>query len=283
MRRVMLIAVTLLLAASAYADRWTDFADERCASRNFGFDGRRTAHVAEETIDAPSLRKIEVRNSPVIVTGGNARTYTITVCKAAVDAADLNDIRVTVEDGELITRGPSHDEWLVAYRVSVPSGAKLDVESRNGPLSFKDIDGTLIVRQRNGPLSLRDVRGDVDAETQNGPVSITGGSGNMKISANNGPVSVRLEGASWEGGTLDASTKNGPLSVTVPRSYGSGVLVESHGRGPIACNADACDGQYRTRRRDWDDDEPRRFEFGRGPQTVRLSTVNGPLTIRDGQ
>jgi hypothetical protein len=117
-------------------------------------------------------------------------------------------------------------------------------------------------------------------------VSIKGGSGNMKVQASNGPISVSLDGSSWEGGTLEASTRNGPLSVKVPRSFNSGVLVEAEGRGPVSCRAEACEGQYRARHRGgWSDDDeiPRRFEFGRGPQVVKLSTVNGPVTIKDAE
>lgn len=284
MRRLILtLALTLAATGAAYAGSWTTIDGDKCDSRGYRFDGKR-AHVAEDSFDAPGLRTIEVRNAPVKVEGGHARGFTVTVCKAAVDPADLANIRVSVEGGKLVTRGPDHDDWTVSYRITAPNGATLDIESRNGPLAIQDLDGTLNVRLKNGPLSLRGVGGDVDARTTNGPVSISGGSGNVKVSASNGPVSVNLEGGSWQGGTLEASTQNGPLNVKIPRSFNSGVLVESEGRGPVNCRAEACEGQYRSMRRgDWDDDEPRRFEFGRGAQVVKLSTVNGPLTIRDAE
>ena len=280
MRRLVFTLALTLLATGAYAHGWTNIDGDNCARSHFSFDGRR-AYVVEETFDAANLRNINVKNAPVTVTGGNGRGYTITVCKASANEADLNDIRVSVEGGNLVTRGPDNDEWTVTYKIAAPNGAMLDIESRNGPLAIRDIDGTLNVRLRNGPLALDDVRGTVDAETQNGPVSIEGGSGNVKVRASNGPISVTLEGASWEGGTLDASTHNGPLTVKVSRSFASGVVVEAEGRGPVACKAEACEGQYRRNQRDWDDDEPRRFELGRGPQVVKLSTVNGPVTIKD--
>ena len=116
----------------------------------------------------------------------------------------------------------------------------------------------------------------VDAETSNGPISISGGSGTLKARAANGPLTVNLDGGSWNG-TLDASTKNGPLSVKLPKGYASGVVVESNGRGPIACKADGCDRGWRSS----DDGEPRRLELGTGPVNVRLSTVNGPVTVKD--
>ena len=283
MRRLVLTLALTLVATGAYAHGgWSNIDGDNCTASHFGFDGRR-AHVTEESFDTPNLRSIDVKNAPVKVTGGNRRGYTITVCKAAVNESDLADIRVSVEGGKLVTSGPDNDEWTVTYKIAAPNGAVLDIESRNGPLAIRDLDGTLNVRLRNGPLALDNVRGSVDAETQNGPVSIDGGAGNVKVRASNGPIAVTLEGASWEGGTLDASTRNGPLTVEVSRSFASGVLVEAEGRGPISCRADACEGQYRRNQRGWDDDddEPRRFELGRGPQVVKLSTVNGPVTIRD--
>jgi hypothetical protein len=285
MRRLVLTLALTLVATGAYAGGgWNNIDGDDCSSRGWRIDGRR-AHVVEESFDAPSLRTIKVSNAPVKVTGGNARGYTVTVCKAAADQADLAQIKVSVEGGQLVTRGLDHDDWMVSYRIDAPNGATLDVETRNGPLAIRDFDGTLNVRLKNGPLALSDVRGNVDAETTNGPVSISGGSGTMKVTASNGPISVNLEGGSWEGGTLEASTKNGPLSVKIPRSFNSGVLVEAEGRGPVACKAEACEGQYRANQRGWDDDddEPRRFEFGRGPQVVKLTTVNGPLTIKDAE
>jgi hypothetical protein len=284
MRRLALTLAVTLLATGAYAHGWNNIDGDDCSRRGFRFDGR-TAHVAEESFDAPSLRTVKVANTPVSVKGGSGRGYTITVCKAAANAGDLAAIHVAVEGGALVSRGPDNDEWTVTYKITAPNGAQLDLESRNGPLALRDIDGTFVVRLKNGPLALDNVRGNVDAVTTNGPVSIDGGSGNMKVKASNGPISVTLDGASWEGGTLDASTSNGPLSVKVSPSFASGVLVEAHGRGPIACRAEACEGQLRRNQRGWDDDndEPRRFEFGRGPQNVRISTVNGPVTIKDAE
>ena len=283
MRRLMMTLAVTLIATATYAGGWNSVDSDNCSSSRFRIDGR-AAHVSEESFDAPGLRTIKLTNAPLRVTGGNSRGYTVVVCKAAADAADLKDIHVSVENGQLVTRGPSHDDWTVTYKVSAPDGANLEIDSRNGPVAIRDLDGTLNIRLENGPLALRNVRGDVDAETTNGPVSVDGGSGTIKVKASNGPLSVALEDGAWTGGTLDASTSNGPLSVKVGRNFNSGVLVEAHGSGTISCKAEACGGELRSRPRrngyGWDD-TPRKFELGRGPQVVRISTVNGPVTIKE--
>ena len=63
----------------------------------------------------------------------------------------------------------------------------------------------------------------------------------------------------------------------MPSSFRSAVVVESEGRGPVSCRAEAC----RQARRTWDDEDNRRIEFGSGPAVVHLSTVNGPVSVRE--
>lgn len=280
MRNLALALTLALTATSALAagrNVYTRNSAEECSPRNVRF-GDEDSFVKKEVIEPGNIRslKVSVKNAPVSVEGG-AASYSIVVCKAAELASDLDLIRVTLDGNELVATGPDHKRWTVFYHLNVPRGANLDLSAKNGPLSIENVDGTVVARSHNGPLTLRNVEGNIDAETQNGPISISGGSGTMKVAASNGPLSVDLDGSSWNG-TLDASTRNGPLSVNVPSGYASGVLVEARGRGPIQCRADGCERFWRNH--DDDRDEPRRIELGSGPVNVRLSTVNGPVTVK---
>src|SRR6266849_6156021 len=116
----------------------------------------------------------------------------------------------------------------------------------------------------------------LDLRTYNGPISLDGGSGTMKLNAENGPVSVRLRGTTWDG-SIEAHTQNGPASLRIPAGFRSGVVVESDGHGPVSCRAAAC----REARRTWDDEDNRKIELGSGPTVVRMSTVNGPVSVRE--
>jgi hypothetical protein len=283
MRRLALGLILTLTSMAAFAHGFNVTRNGNdCSASNFHWDGE-NAYVEKQVIEAGSPRtlKASVSHAPISVTGGNARGYTIEVCKAAARQSDLAAIRVSVDSGELRATGPDDRRWLVLYHIKAPNGGDLDVSATNGPLSIRDFDGTLLARTSNGPLSLNNVSGNVDATTTNGPISVQGGSGEMKVRASNGPLSIDLEGNSWTGGTLDASTKNGPLSLTLPRGYNSGVVVETNGRGPVACRAEGCE-RFRAERdaHDWNE-QPRRIELGHGPESVRLSTVNGPVTIKD--
>jgi hypothetical protein len=282
--RSLTLALTLAVATTALAHNSFNYSGERCQGRNFRF-GDEEAYVQEQVIDAGALRslKASVSYAPITVQGGSGSNYTIKVCKAAERQSDLAQIHVSVEGGELKVSGPSNRDWTAAYVVSMPRGGSVDVETTNGPIAIRDVDGTIEAHAQNGPLSLKNVRGNVSAETHNGPISVSGSSGTMKVRANNGPLAVVLDGNGWIG-DLDAATKNGPLTLNIPRNYGSSVVVETNGRGPVACKAEDCNrnsGSWDTEDGRWN--TPRKMEFGRGPANVRLSTVNGPVTINDSE
>ena len=77
-------------------------------------------------------------------------------------------------------------------------------------------------------------------------------------------------------GHLTARASNGPLSLRVPAGYQSGVEVTSSNHSPWSCRASACSGGNR----DWDD-RTRSLRLGADPVVVRLSTVNGPVTVSE--
>jgi len=281
------------LTIGAYYDDDEGVAITDCSQLHIRFDGDRGAR-AEEELPAAGLRSLTINSSQhggVRVTGWDRPGYSVKACKAAALASSLPQIRTSLSGGEVRTAGPADDEqWIVVYLIRSPRNAVLDLQSRNGEISLRDVVGTVTARAENGPISLKDSAGTIDAQTQNGPISLAGGSGNLKLVAQNGPISVRLSGTSWEGGRLDAQTENGPLSLKMPRNYRSGVVVESDGHGPVSCRAEGCHARLRDTHtsandddddRDDDRDRPRRFELGQGAQVVHLSTNNGPLSVKD--
>ena len=267
-----------------------------CSQVRVTFDHDAAAR-AEQTLDVASARGALRMRAPVhsgiFVQGSDRRDFSVTACKAAALSQDLARISVSFENGELALRGPENGDWLVYVIVRAPRAANLDLEvengpvsvrgisgavtarTENGPLSFRDSSGTIKAHAKNGPISLKECTGTVEAQAVNGPVSVTGSGGDVNVSTQNGPISVNLSGSLWDG-RLEAHASNGPLSLSLPERYGSGVLVESSGRSPFQCRARACEGA----RKNWDEDS-RRVEFGDSASpAVRLSTVNGPVSIR---
>lgn len=280
--RPLALAVILSLGATAASahESLTRHGGE-CTASNFRWDGQQ-AFVEKQIIDGSSLRSLEVAvsNAPVSVTGGNAAGYTIEACKAAARQEDLAAIRVRLDGNELREDGPSGGRWTVTYQIRAPRAADLTLDTRNGPLSIRDVDGRLVARSANGPLSLHNLSGSVDATTTNGPITVKGGAGTMKLQAQNGPLTIHLNDQAWQG-TLDASTQNGPLTLKLPRGYGSGIVVETNGRSPVSCHIPGCEQARATLdASDWPH-QPRRMSLGSGPETIHLKAGNGPVSIKE--
>lgn len=267
-----------------------------CRQMRVTFDDVDAAR-AEETVSVPAprgaLRFRAPANSGIFVSGSDRTDVSVTACKAAAAEQDLSRIAVSFDGGELSVRGPEGRDWVVHLIVRAPRAAGLDLDvtngpvavrgmtgavtahTQNGPLSFEDSSGQIQAQARNGPISLKACSGTVHATAVNGPVSVSGSGGNVDIDTQNGPISVKLSGNRWDG-RLEAHARNGPLSLSLPEGYASGVSVESSGRSPFQCRAKAC-GEAR---KNWDEDS-RRIEFGdSSTAVVRLSTVNGPVSIR---
>ncbi len=182
-----------------------------------------------------------------------------------------------VTGGEVsVTPPDGSDDWVVHFIVQAPTGGTVSLEAANGPLSVRSFSGTADLVSRNGPISISRSAGHLTARAVNGPVSVADSSGAITTHTQNGPVSVSLA-ERWEGGTLEASTQNGPLTFAVPPGYQAGVEVRMGRNSPFRCNSGACRD---TATRTWDD-EGRRVVMGSTPAVVKLSTINGPVTIGD--
>jgi hypothetical protein len=281
------VAILLLAAAPAAADGFNVTIREDhirdCSDLEVSAHSRAVARAEESfTLPAPRGARLIVegsRNGGVYVTGGGGRDYEVQVCKAAAAGTQaaaerqLGRIRVDSGDGRLAGRGPGGGDWLVYFLIAAPRDAAMDVAVHNGPLAVRDTAGDFRLRAENGPIALHGTEGAYDVAVRNGPVSISGGGGDVKVRADNGPISVRLAEGDWDGEGLDARAVNGPLSLSVAESFRSGVVVEASGHSPWSCSG--CGAARRT----WQD-EGRRFELGEGPVRVRLSTVNGPVSIK---
>jgi hypothetical protein len=219
-------------------------------------------------------------SSGLRVSGWEKADFEITACKAARDAAALSRISVSAPKGVVSVEGVDEDEAVVFFFVKAPKGAVLDLAAENGPMTLRDVVGTVTARLANGPISLSGVHGTLDVEATNGPVSFRGGSGDWTLRVTNGPLSARLAGTRWEGKGLVAETVNGPLSVRLDPRFDSGLRVSAAVHAPFRCRAAACAGARRSGSGE-DGDGERFVEIGPGEPLVRLSTVNGPVTISD--
>jgi hypothetical protein len=231
--------------------------------------------TAEEefTIGGSSLQIVSPHNGGVWLIGSERSDFGVTACLAGAgrtaQAAGqvLKAIKVDRSGGRLTATGSDEGRWMVHLIVHAPRGRTVGIETRNGPIELRDVDGKYDVHATNGPVAIHGAGGVINVRTTNGPISVNGGSGDVTVRAENGPVDVRLSGTAWKGKGLEGSVENGPLSVKVPASYASGVVIERNGHGPFDCRG--CVGRLNDRR----------IEFGDGPPVVRISAGNGPVSI----
>ena len=245
-------------------------------------DGETARAQLMQTVPRSAVSTLQVRstrNGGIHVQGWNRDEYTITACLAAGgdNASEaqslLQQVKLSIQDGKVIVEGPNPHDWMAFLLIQAPNGAVLDLEANNGPIGVVDFSGNIQAKNHNGPISFHDVTGQVRAEVQNGPITVNGSGGDFRLSAQNGPLTIELAGNQWSGGELEGSTQNGPLTLTVPESYMSSVRVDASKHSPVECRAIQCKQAART----WD--RPSVIEFGGSAPVIRLSTVNGPVTI----
>lgn len=252
-----------------------------CSGLRISFDGRAAATQSEERTIARSAAALRVRaeeNGGIQVQGWDKSDYAVTLCKAAAPDADaqetLSQIKLSIDGGEVTVAGPSNrDNWTAYLLVRAPKDAVLDLRATNGPLGIYGVRGKLTARGVNGPVSLKDCSGEAEVSAENGPISYDGSGGNLKLRTQNGPVNISVQGNKWNGSGMTVDAQNGPLTLHVPADFRSSFVVEGR-NAPVSCHASIC-GQAR---KTWDD-EHKRIEFGEGPAVLRMTTVNGPITV----
>jgi hypothetical protein len=271
-------------ASSLRRSASNDTPAQSCSDLNIQFENHRAMIETEDRAitkaEAPTLRIQAESNGGLQVQGWDKDVYAVTLCKAVEADGDaqgvLSQIHLTFQNGELGVSGSStHSRWTAFLLVRAPKSAALDVRVNNGPLSLFHVDGKVSVRAKNGPVTMNACTGDLDLEIQNGPVTLDGNSGKLRVDAQNGPVTIALAGKSWNGSGFEAHADNGPLTLEIPSGYQSGVRVESAGHSPFQCRASVCS----EGRKNWEG-EHKSIEFGSGPTLIRLSTVNGPVSVR---
>jgi Putative adhesin len=261
-----------------------NFRITNCSEFHMRFDNHDSVVQSEErTItkaEASTLRVQAESNGGLYVEGWDKDSYSVTLCKAAEAGPDadsvLSQTHLTFQNGLLSVSGPnSHERWAAHFIIRAPKASSLDLEVHNGPMTVDRVDGKIKIRADNGPVSVAGCTGELDLSSQNGPVTLEENSGKQSIHSENGPVTLSLSGDAWTGSGVDAHATNGPVTLRVPSGYKSGVVLESDGNGPFQCKASVCSEGRKT----WDEDH-KRVEFGSGPTVVRVSTVNGPVSVR---
>jgi hypothetical protein len=170
-------------------------------------------------------------------------------------SAILDELRI--ETGSAVrASGPrtrDGESWGVSFTVYVPRRTDLALDTHNGGIRIRDVDGSMRFRAVNGGVSLADIAGDVRGETQNGGLQ------------------VALAGSRWRGTGLDVRTQNGGVQLSLPERYDADLETGTvNGRFDI-------DIPITVRGRI---DRTIRTQLGAGGPLVRVMTTNGGVSVR---
>ena len=242
---------------------------------------RSTETISVPRAEASPLRAGMTQSGGMRVQPWDRADYEVEVCKAATgkDLAGaqkiLDEIRVARSGGTITSDGPEPtNRWTVFLIVRVPRGASLDLETHNGGIDVRGVEGTIVARSQNGPIQFENCSGHVRAHAQNGPVAVDGGSGKYHMSTQNGPVAVALSGKTWEGAGLSAETANGPIALTLAPDFSTGIRIHTSGSSPFVCTGPGCSTARKSRH-----EGGRTVTFGESEPIIRLKTANGPIAV----
>ncbi|HEV8479517.1 MAG TPA: hypothetical protein VGR66_01890 [Candidatus Eisenbacteria bacterium] len=240
---------------------------------------RRDQTVSVSAPRSGALRVAASSQGAVWVQPSSNGSLSATICTVAAAESQsasnalLDQLRIVNENGELRVEGPEQGYWGAYVILSVPNETSLDMEAQNGALEARGVTGTFSLRTQNGPIAMTNVSGKVTARAANGPISFKGHEGDIDLKAENGPVSVKINNPIWSGKGLDASTENGPITVVAPDGLKTGVRIEGSDNSPLSWK-----GHSTMVTSDWSSN--RTIVLGKGPILVRVSTVNGPVSIK---
>ena len=130
--------------------------------------------------------------------------------------------------------------FSVKYKVYVPHNTHLDLESTNGAVTIREVNGELELRSTNGRITAEEVGGEVEGHTTNGSIEIDmvrfGDVKELELTTTNGGIKLYLPAES--GFELRASTTNGSVRTDFPlKTYGKrnkrNVRGDVNGGGPL--------------------------------------------------
>jgi DUF4097 and DUF4098 domain-containing protein YvlB len=101
----------------------------------------------------------------------------------------------------------------VSFEVTVPMLADVEVDTSNGSITVRGIEGEFTLDTSNGSIDLSNLVGVVHADTSNGPIDVSGFAGILDLETSNGAIDIEGVEAS-----VNARTSNGRIDF-------AGVLV----------------------------------------------------------
>ena len=214
----------------------SDFPAESCSDLHIRFDRHDAVIRSEEKIitkaEAPTFHVNAEANGGVQVQGWDKDTYSVTLCKAAEQGSDvenvLNQIKMNFSGRHAGRHRAKFAQQLDGAPADQSAASGRDGSAREqwADERLSKVDGSLKLRAVNGPVSVRGCTGSLDLSAENGPITLDENSGKQKVVTQNGPITIDLGGSAWTGEGLDAHASNGRViarSVRLSIGRGAGI------------------------------------------------------------
>ena len=179
--------------------------------------------------------------------GSNGVSYTLRIPSKAVARLQTSNGRVEVRRMDGDVYVNTSNGRITAERI----GGRAQLRTSNGSIRTQSIMGDLFAQTSNGNNEVKGAQGNVDLRTSNGRIEVRDVLGNAEVNTSNGAVIAELIG-----GDLTGSTRNSRVDIQKV----SGAIDLSTSNGSI--KADGLDGK------------------GKG---ISLATTNGSIDVTLGQ
>lgn len=211
----------------------------------------------QRELSLEGVERIKVRTSQeggLSVRGWNRSNARLIICRYAVASSKahamrvLDSITIGSRNGEIAAYGPEIDgtqAWWVNMILYVPRKAAIDIDSKNGG------------------VAIRNMNGRVTAHATTGGISVAQSTGRYKITTISGGITLdRVSGF------VDASSRDGAIALKVAGNEPPRVEAKTAEAGRINCQLRNCGSSNASRTQ---------LRIGDGVPDIRLNT--GPASI----
>ncbi|MEM9387198.1 MAG: DUF4097 family beta strand repeat-containing protein [Pseudomonadota bacterium] len=159
--------------------------------------------------------------------------------------ADRFEVEFDQRGNEVRVRGelPGRRNWNnrdleIEFRVSVPRGFEIEVNTSGGSIEVDDLDGDVDVNTAGGFIRMANMGGEVRARTAGGSIDLEESRGNARLNTAGGSISVRRAG-----GEVEAKTAGGSISIddaggsVNARTAGGSIRIGASGGDVVAHTA----------------------------------------------
>ena len=173
----------------------------------------------------------------------------------------------------------------VSFEVTVPVLADVEVDTSNGAITIRGIEGQFSLDTSNGAIDLIDLVGVINADTSNGRIDVDRASGVLNLETSNGAIDIEDVEA-----TVNAHTSNGRIDFSgvllgdrhQMRTSNGAITVRVPVEASITFDASTSIGSISTGLTLVGDTEGRDWNATLNPpaiQTLGLRTSNGSIRI----